>query len=133
MGEDAAESACHLGARSAGLGSGLSGPEKTEEGRGSGQDELEDKRCVARCVVFVTWICWGGGSGWMASTTLDHGAKLILLREHVHKTITFSLTLKVEQSCEIAVAAAVYFGTGKGQNDSFSPVFQGLQVSGGCG
>lgn len=69
----------------------------------------------------------------MASTTLDHGAKLILLREHVHKTITFPLTLKVEQSCVVAVAAAVDFGTGKGQNDSFSPVFQGLQVSGGCG
>lgn len=28
----------------------------------------------------------------------------------------------------ITVAAAVDFGTGKGQNDSFSPVFQGLQA-----
>lgn len=88
---------------------------------------------MARCVVCVTWICWGGGSVWMASTTLDHGAKLILLREHVHKTLTFTLTLKVERSCVMTVAAAVYFGTGKGQNDSSSPVFQGLQVSGGCG
>lgn len=49
------------------------------------------------------------------------------------QTLTFPLTLKVEQSCVIAVAAAVDFGTGKGQNDSFSPVFQGLRVSGGCG
>lgn len=108
---------------------GTFGAGKDGGGRGSGQDELEDKRCVARCVVCVTWICWGGGCEWMASTTLDHYAKLILLSEHVHKLSLSTLN----EVCVITVAAAVDFGTGKEQNDSFSPVFQGLQVSGGCG
>lgn len=58
------------------------------------------------------------GNGWMASTTLGRGAKLILLPRACTLSQSHSHSQLKKQSWLITVAAAVEVGTGTGQNGS---------------